>query len=484
MPGPWESYQAPAAAAPAASGPWSDYQPPAQPADKPSGFLSHVASSMAAAPGAIVQTVTHPLDSLKAWRDQSQDLHDKAVASAESGDYAGAAAHGINFLANIVPGLGKGMDDAATAGAEYGMTSPEFRSKLGDLVGPLVLARGAEAAPAVVKGTVKAAAAAPGAIMDFARTPGNLQMAAGGAEVVGGGGAMVAGHPIGGGVAIMRGLENIGRGMDKRTAAAAASKVAADAAPAAAAPVIDPLLDQIAQSTSGKKFSALDAAAQATVQKIADAANKRTAAPAGPAAPTTPPPEAPPQPAAAPAAAEGMQPGTEAPDVNLVAESQARSKVLADARAARNGTAQAPAPAAAPTPMTSPAQAAFQAKPPEVTTIPATESPAATDFAAKARTQRAASNEKVMDALEQSKVSADQFEAAAPNFQKRLSDALGFKITDKALPEIVAGLRAREAARAAAAPPATMQTPSPAYQAVLKANPRALAIAQQLAAQQ
>lgn len=105
------------------------------------GFLSHLGSTLTSAPGAIYDSLRHPLDSLKAWRDQSQSLHDAALSSAQEGDYQAAAVHGVNFLFNLIPGLGKGMDDAAMA-----KTPEEFKSKLGDVIGTALLAKGTELA--------------------------------------------------------------------------------------------------------------------------------------------------------------------------------------------------------------------------------------------------------------------------------------------------------------------------------------------------
>lgn len=116
---------------------------------KQPGFLSSVwekANPVNIARG-VVDTVTHPLDSLKAWQSQSQELHDKAVNAFEQGDYQAAAAHGINFMANIIPGLGKAMDEAAEA-----KTPEEFKAKLGSAVGTALIPKVAEALPGMYQG--------------------------------------------------------------------------------------------------------------------------------------------------------------------------------------------------------------------------------------------------------------------------------------------------------------------------------------------
>lgn len=337
----------------------------------PSGFITHLASTLASAPGAIMQTVAHPLDALKAWRDQSQALHDAAVDSAEKGDYVGAAAHGFNFLANIVPGLGKTMDDAATAGGESGITSDEFKSKLGDVVGTALLMKAAEKLPTVVSGAKTAASV----ISDPA--------------VVG---AAVKILPKG-----QAGLDLVD----------AVRKSTSKTEPVVAPAPIDPLLDQIAQSTSGKKFAALDPAAQATVQKIADAANQRSAAPAGPPPPQSVPPPPPPE-AAPPASPAPTPPPPEAPA----------------------------APAAA--------------VPPKVAMIPAAEHPGAVDFAAKARAARDANVGPVADTLEKAGFTAELAKQLPPQGWLSLSkaaDGPGVSIPPKLRQAVISELESRAAAR-------------------------------------
>ena len=121
--------------------------------DKP-GFWSSLweKANPASVVAGVAHSVAHPIDSLKSWQAQSQDLHDKAADALDAGDYEGAAVHGINFLANVIPGLGKAMDDAATA-----KTPEEFRAKLGTAVGTAISLKEMEAAPAVVKAAVPAA---------------------------------------------------------------------------------------------------------------------------------------------------------------------------------------------------------------------------------------------------------------------------------------------------------------------------------------
>lgn len=142
--------------------------PPALPT-----FLSNLTDTVTGAPAAIAHSIMNPRESLKAWRDQSQTLHDAATDAFERGDYEAAAVHGINFLANVVPGLGASMDEAATA-----TTPDEFKAKLGNVVGnallmkaPEMIKGGAEAAATGAKATASAAADAASKLKDAANHP-------------------------------------------------------------------------------------------------------------------------------------------------------------------------------------------------------------------------------------------------------------------------------------------------------------------------
>lgn len=111
----------------------------------------------------LYQTVTHPVDALQSWQSQSQALKDKAEQAMNEGRYVDAAAHGINFLANIVPGLGKAMDDAAE-GIANAKSDEEVRANLGKLTGQVLPL----AAPGIIKGSAEAVSPAVSAGRDLA----------------------------------------------------------------------------------------------------------------------------------------------------------------------------------------------------------------------------------------------------------------------------------------------------------------------------
>ena len=185
--------------------------------DKP-GFWSSLwekANPVSVVAG-VGHSLAHPIDSLKSWQAQSQDLHDKAEDALNSGDYEGAAVHGINFLANVIPGLGKAMDDAATA-----KTPDEFRAKLGSAAGTALSLKEIEAAPPALKALVPAAvetvvSAAPK--VSAAAKAGGRDIAVGTGKVVAGAALAKAGplsevaNALTGGPIAAQGIRQVARG--------------------------------------------------------------------------------------------------------------------------------------------------------------------------------------------------------------------------------------------------------------------------------
>lgn len=194
---------------------------------KPAGFFASLASRanpMNVVRGA-VSAIAHAPDTLKNWRDESQSLHDAAVDAAQRGDYREALDHGLGFIANLIPGLGKPADDFLTS-ARSG-SDDEFKSKAGEFLGQAL-------ATAEAEGVAKAAGKVPDAARAVAKEvqkPGTLQAAGGAAQVAAGIGA-IPHEPMAGVYAIGRGVRDISTGIDKRAkgAAAEAAKAAADKA--------------------------------------------------------------------------------------------------------------------------------------------------------------------------------------------------------------------------------------------------------------
>ena len=119
------------------------------------------------------------------------------------------------------------------------------------------------AAGAIVPRIPGAAKAAYRATADLMSKPGTMQMATGGAQLAGGGGALLAGHPIVAGAAALRGVENIQKGY-------AARVEAANAPP--------PIYDDIAQGMGGSDFKSLDIHRQGIVKSIAEQLQAKDAA--------------------------------------------------------------------------------------------------------------------------------------------------------------------------------------------------------------
>jgi hypothetical protein len=219
-----KSAAAPPGVPPAAAIPRFDDFVKAKPtpaASAPSGgFWSGLIDHLAPVASKLYTNITDPHlptgEFLKTWQDQSQGLMDKAKASAAQGNYVDAASHGINLLANIVPGLGKAMDDAAE-GIAAAKSDEEVRTVLGGLTGDVLPIAAANAVPGALRaapaaGKVVGAAVKAGA-PDIAM--GGLKAAAGGA-LLKGATEMGLGGDVGGALItaplIKAGLKQMGKG--------------------------------------------------------------------------------------------------------------------------------------------------------------------------------------------------------------------------------------------------------------------------------
>ena len=220
---------------------------PAKPADKAEtpGFLSSLASR--ANPINVVKgvgsAIAHPLDTLKNWRDQSQSLHDSAVDAAQRGDYREALDHGLSFLANLIPGLGKPADDFLTA-ARSG-NDDEFKSKAGEFLGQ-ALATGEAEGLAKAAGKVPEAARA---VAEVATKPAIVK---------------AAGTAVGAAVGHATGIPGAGT-----VGAVVGRDLGGSLADALAARKVPPIWDDIAQGTAGKKYLELTDEEKNKVQDLA-----------------------------------------------------------------------------------------------------------------------------------------------------------------------------------------------------------------------
>ncbi len=100
-----------------------------------------------------------------------------------------------------------------------------------------------------------AVASIPGKVAEVAKTPGTMTIAKGAAQGAAGAGAMIEGHPFVGGGLLVRGWQNVVKGMEERRAAQNAPP---------------PILDDLAQSLAGKEFAKLTPDAQAQIRQISE----------------------------------------------------------------------------------------------------------------------------------------------------------------------------------------------------------------------
>lgn len=130
----------------------------------------------------------------------------------------------------------------------------------GDIAGAAGTLTGGYVAPAAigavipkVAGAAGAVARVPGKLVEMVKTPGGLTMAKGGVQAAGGAGALAGGHPFIGGGLLVRGWENIVKGMEERRAAQNAPP---------------PILEDLAQSLKGKSFGSLSESEQTALRDI------------------------------------------------------------------------------------------------------------------------------------------------------------------------------------------------------------------------
>lgn len=410
-------------APPAANG-WTavDETPPRS--SEEGGFFSHLGSTLASAPGAIVQTVAHPLDALKNWRDQSQALHDAAVDSAQQGDYQAAAVHGLNFLANVIPGLGKVMDDAASA-----KTPEEFKAKLGDVVGSALLMKAGEKAPGVVKG----AADKIGGAVDVVTNPDVVRA---GVKVLPKGPAAVSLYD-----AIQKARGKAGPELPAKVPPPAADPAAAPAAAAPPAPPSPAPLPISRQLPAGPIVTPAPADTSGVIPGWKPTILENENAPAA-APPAAPAPDL-----------DGVAQGFGFKDFASVKDPRAAAtiqRVAAQAvapnpaKTAFDASRTPPPPEAAPpaAPAPTPPPPAAPAAPTAV--APAIENPGAAAFAARARAPKVST---LADTLHQGDISADDAARLTPGDWQRLSRGLGINNPSPyTINAVLDELRSREAA--------------------------------------
>ncbi len=209
----------------------------------------------------------------QSYSQQNNELASRATEAFKKGDYTEAARHTLHYLLNGIPGLGARLDEAGNKGAKGdigGMLADTAAIATDYVAGPKV---GGKLLNAATEPDAAARAVQP--IKDtLAKHPGLVKHAGTAA------GALV-GHETGIGPYVGW---YIGR-----EAAKSLNEWLTKGKPVAEAP---PILDEIAQGMAGKKFSALDAAAQQTVRDAAaQLAAKETGAPGAASATPAPTPQ-------------------------------------------------------------------------------------------------------------------------------------------------------------------------------------------------
>ncbi len=210
---------------------------------------------------------------------QNGELGQKAIDSFKSGDIGNGIAHTANYLANAVPGLGAQADQIG-----QDLNNGDYGKAGGHLAAIAALIEAPKAIPAVGRG-----------------------IAAGGADIAKGAAKIAGGEAMGqipgmewpGRIALgYPGARQIMKGIEKGAAAAKGDPASLPVVNLrgtlpeieTAAPVENPLLDEISMGMGGKKFDKLDAAGQETVRNVAEQVQAKDTAPAPPPPPVPPSP--------------------------------------------------------------------------------------------------------------------------------------------------------------------------------------------------
>lgn len=235
--------------------------------------------------------VNDVLTGAKGWRAQNEAIAQKAEDSWKQGDYAGAVRHGINYLLNIMPGLGawseqtgKKLETGDVAGAVGDMAAFASQAAIGRAAPEIASSEPVQAGVAAAKAGIKAGAP------DLAA----------GATKVGLGYAMdqlplppEVRYPLAG-APVWRGARQMGRGAKAALDAVRQSLAARTAAPAAetaaeAAPAIAKTAGQQLAEADNVDWGKLSASDRVMYEHLAQArANTAAQAPAEGAAPAQP----------------------------------------------------------------------------------------------------------------------------------------------------------------------------------------------------
>lgn len=272
---------------------------------------------------AMVHAAANLGETVKQYGADNQHIGTAAIDAFKKGDYATGLRHSIDYLAQVVPGFGTSLDEAGNK-----VQSGDYKGAIADTgalatqiiagkIAPKVLdvatepGAGARVASAVFNPAVRAA----GAIAKTATDPNILKTA--GAAVGG-----YIGHQVGGTEGAIAG-GYIGRqatgALSRKLAAAPALDevpTVQPPPPVATPPIpIDPTLEGLSQSLTGKPFAKLTPAMQAQITDMASKVRPVNASAPQPA-PTVTTPDVP-APASQSTTAPPPAPGSEIPSANV-----------------------------------------------------------------------------------------------------------------------------------------------------------------------
>ncbi len=475
-------------------------------------------------PANIAQGIAHSVVDLAhggpEWRESNQQLYNRAIESFKKGDTdwrqnVEGVRHTISWLANSMPGFGTALDEAGNkmASGDYKGAVADTAAMATQILAGKVIPKVTEAAtePGALGRAVDAIAQPARTLIAEVKKPGTPALAVGAAQVASAGPALMTGHPIVAASAAARGGFNIHKGLAQRAAAAeAATKTAAEAAK----PAPNPVYEDITKALGGSTYDDLTPEGQATVQKIADDYGKQTSTNkqslvrrtefTGPK-PTGPidlgPPAKPGK-----TIAQEMQDYLAEVRKQQETTSQAWAPVeepAKEAPAAEAAPVAAQPPGEASQPVSEPAQPIPQAQSdlippqpapepattpetPKLEVVPPTLSPESTYFKARARAVRAGNVQTLAQHLHEGGITPEEVAKvlkSAPDAAKfrDLAKAAGIEDLPKDLTRTVEDVQARLTELKASKNNLTLMKPSAEYSKVLKDNPKAKNIAEQLA---
>ena len=239
----------------------------------------------------LADTIMHPGPAIQAYGQQNEQIFNRAKDAYQKGNYSEAAAHGLNYLLNGIPGVGAALDEAgnkmANGKVKEGLadtaalaTQIVAGAKAPKLMGAMAEPGAFQPAINVVNAT---AAGVKAAAPDVAAGTAKVGMGAALGEVLPGPTKYAASYPV------YRGVRQVSKGLAtgaqafKEALNGGASDVDAMAAAQDAA-----LYEDIAHGQYGGSYKGLAPEKQAAIRDLAEKIKGSTSAPPAESAPLTP----------------------------------------------------------------------------------------------------------------------------------------------------------------------------------------------------